>query len=132
MPLRISMRSRPRGRLFVISCTSITTLRSVFCICSVSSITAVFICFCLFHHMGRNKLGPYSHLIRYISNCLKHKRAAHFCDASGDVFSTGLWTGNAAYLFQLPALWSLVYNIAYSTTFTLFFGALASTFGQQQ
>ena len=40
----------------------------------------------------------YAHLNRYISNCLKHKREAYFCDASGDVFSTGLWTGGCGIL----------------------------------
>src|SRR2546421_5418783 len=88
MPLRMSMRSRPRGRLFVISRTSITTLRPVFGACSSASrIMAVFVFmwFLLLFLCYIWVSMTYS-----IKNCLKDKRGADFCDASGGVFSIGL------------------------------------------
>src|SRR2546421_12913328 len=87
MPLRISMRSRPRGRLLVISRTSITTLASVFCDCSDSRIRVVFIWLLLLflYFICRTIVT----LHRSVT-CLKDKREAYFCNASGDVFLTGL------------------------------------------
>src|SRR5258708_5102967 len=89
IPLRISICSRPRGRVFVISCTSMTILRSEPGFCSFSSSKVLFICFlhlsCSFPYVSINKCQfvEESCLLRLLSVRLRlrqhHEKKMHKC-----------------------------------------------------
>src|SRR5579885_1351846 len=99
MPLRISMRSWPRGRFLVILRTSITIFVCVGFVSGISSVVIIisaplsFVCIAVVRSM----------------TCLKHKREADFCYASGGVFLMRLWTGYTEYVKT-----SLYLSIEYS------------------